>query len=421
MDGFPTISQFNNNYCMLAGKKYIKSKIYIALPVMDEPDYMSSVIKSVKKQTYKNYELFVCVNQPDDWWSQTEKINICENNLRSIEYLKSIREFPITIIDRCSKGNGWKGKKYGVGWARKTLMDAINKIADKNDIIISLDADTVFSENYFQSVINNFIQNPDAVALSVPYYHNLTNDETANRAILRYEIYIRYYSINLTKINNPYNFTALGSAIALPVWAYRGINGITPHKSGEDFYFLQKLRKFGEIILWNNEKVYPAARFSNRVFFGTGPAMIKGRSGDWSSYPVYYYSLFNDVGKTYDLFSSLFYNDIKTPMSDFLESQFNLNLWKPIRENCKTEDKFIKACRNKVDGLRILQYLKSKQKEINLTDEECLMEFLKKFYKNQIKDLNVNFDKFSFQNSKIEELNEIRDFLINKEKEYKTV
>jgi len=127
------------------------------------------------------------------------------------------------------------------------------------------------------------------------------------------------------------------------------------------------------------------------------------------------------VGKTYDLFSSLFYNDIETPMSDFLESQFNSNLWKPIRENCKTEDKFIKACCDKVDGLRILQYLKSKQKEINLTDEECLIEFLEKFYKNQIKDLNVNFDKFSFQDSKIEELNEIRNFLMNKEKEYKLI
>ena len=50
-----------------------------------------------------------------------------------------------------------------------------------------------------------------------------------------------------------------------------------------------------------------------------------------------------------------------------------------------------------------------------------MIEFLKKFYKNQIKDLNVNFDKFSFQDSKIEELDEVRDFLMNKEKEYKAV
>ncbi len=91
------------------------------------------------------------------------------------------------------------------------------------------------------------------------------------------------------------SFTAIGSAMALPVKSYRAIGGMTPHKSGEDFYFLQKLRKFGKVLTWNKEKVYPEARYSDRVFFGTGPAMIKGRDGDWSSYPIYPFELFDEI------------------------------------------------------------------------------------------------------------------------------
>ncbi|MCD4745674.1 MAG: glycosyltransferase [Bacteroidales bacterium] len=396
-------------------------KIYIALPVLNELDFLPKFIASVEKQNYRDFELFICINQPDKWWNDEEKSAIYKNNQETISYLQKIKKLPVTIIDKSSIGKGWNHKHYGVGWARKTLMDAINDKANENDIIVSLDADTTFSENYFSSIIENIKDNPKAVAISVPYYHKLEQDEETNRAILHYEIYMRHYSVNLWRIKSPYSFSALGSAIVLPVWSYRAVGGITPHKSGEDFYFLQKLRKFGEIICCNTEKVFPAARFSDRVFFGTGPAMIKGRAGDWTSYPIYHYSLFDDIKKTYKLFPDLFFKDVETPMSDFLKSQFKQKeLWQPLRKNFKTTEQFVKAAHHKIDGLRILQYLKSRQKRINYSDEECLIKFLIKFYGKQIKNLNVNFDSFSFQNSKIEELDEIRNFLMDKETEYQS-
>lgn len=397
----------------------IDHKVYLALPAMDEADYLPATIECIRDQTYQNFKVFICVNQPDDWWDDDSHKPICLNNKRSIELLKSIADIDVQIIDRSSKGNGWTGKKYGVGWARKTIMDEIAKQADSSDIIISLDADTTFSSAYFKSVVENFKRNPKAVALSVPYYHKLTGDETKDRTILHYEIYMRYFAINMWRIQSPYSFTAIGSAIALPVSSYKSIGGITPHKSGEDFYFLQKLRKFGDIIFWNEVKVLPAARYSDRVGFGTGPAMIKGREGDWKSYPIYPFEYFDDVKTTYELFSDLFSQDIQTPLDSFNQEKFGeKDIWTSLRENFKQKDKFIRACHHKIDAFRVFQYLKWRNSENELADEEVLLRFFKKFNPDGISSLGFDLRDLDLEKSTIRNLDEMRNMLIEIEEGY---
>jgi len=230
-------------------------------------------------------------------------------------------------------------------------------------------------------------------------------------------LYMRYYSLNMWRVNNPYNFTALGSAIAVPVWAYHRVRGLTPHKSGEDFYFLLKLRKFGDIINWSPEKVYPAGRYSDRVFFGTGPAMIKGRNGDWSSYPFYNHLLFDEVGESFKAFSDLFEQAVDFPMKSFLHHLFKDENWfKSLRKNNPNRSGFIKACTDKVDALRILQYLKSCQKERNESDVENLVSFLQSFYSNELAIQNLT--NLDFNESPVSDLNLLRDFLAHKEEKY---
>jgi len=396
-------------------------KAWIALPALNEFDYIHELIACLNRQTFRQFEFVVCVNQPDAWWEIPGKIDVCDNNVKTLEYLKSLNcDFKISVIDHATRGKGWEEGKSGVGWARKTVMDFIISKTSTDDIIISLDADTVFNENYFAEVIDQFNRNPDAVGMAVPYYHKLTDDVRANKAILRYEIYMRHYIINLFRIQNPYAFTALGSAMAVPVWAYKAIKGLTPKSSGEDFYFLQKLRKYGKLLLWNEEKVFPAARFSDRVFFGTGPAMIKGDAGDWSSYPIYEVALFDEVKKTTDSFSAIRKENMETPMTDFLLEQFNTDdLWNPLRKNFHTETQFIKACHEKVDGLRILQYLKQRQKEIGKSDDDGMKEFLFTFYPDFVVKSKIDFHNFTFQNAEISELDEIRNFLEQKENLYR--
>ncbi len=388
---------------------------------MGEMEYIPYLIQALTVQSFKNFRLIACVNQPESWWTNLDKRYVCKNNQETINYLREcINIDNVEIIDRSSKGTGWDPKNHGVGWARKTIMDEINLHADDNDIIVSLDGDTTFGQNYLKSIIDNFNQHPFAIGMSVPYYHPLSIDLQANRAMLRYEIYMRNYSLNMWRIRSPYSFTALGSAIALPVWAYRKIGGMSPKKSGEDFYFLQKLRKAGDIICWNIEKVFPGTRFSDRVFFGTGPAMIKGNNGDWSSYPVYHYKLFDQVKETYDMYNALFDNSIQTPLDDFLNEVFKAdNIWKPLIINASDINHFIKAAHQKFDGFRILQYVKMKQRELDLSDEDCLRQYIFKFYEGELtEDLFDRLSRLSFEASSLEDLNKIRNFLIWAEEKF---
>ena len=392
-------------------------KVFVALPCLNESEYISRFIDCIRQLSSVNFELFVCVNQPDGWWDDPVKRPVCIDNQNTIDYLYKCSDLPLTVIDRSSQGKGWTGSHFGVGWARKTVMDAISAKANPLDIILSIDADTTFNAAYLGSIRDSFLRHPGVAGLSVPYYHELTGDGTTDRCILRYEIYMRYYALNMWRIHNPYRFTAIGSAMACTVRSYRTVGGITPHKSGEDFYFLQKLAKYGTILHWNPERVYPAARFSDRVLFGTGPAMIKGREGDWSSYPLYSSRLFDDIRATYDLFPYLYEKEVDTPMTAYLKKIFRTgDLWEPLRRNYKTREQFVRACVNRVDGLRILQYLKVRHKESCQTDEENLRELFKiKFQRSNFKKQNVKLETLDFGSSPVHELDAVRNFLAEEE------
>jgi len=393
--------------------------IYIALPVMNEMERLPLLVKAIMEQTAQHFRLIVCVNQPDSWWNDPEHISVCEENSLAINYLVSLDDKRIEILDKSSPGNGWMPKAYGIGFARKYLMDFISKVANPGDIIISMDADTLFNPGYFASVTENLRLNPAASAISIPYFHPLSYQAQLDRAMLRYEIYMRAYAINMWRIKSPYSFTALGSAIAFPVWAYRASGGMTPKMSGEDFYFLQKIVKTGRLLHWNGEIVYPAARLSDRVFFGTGPALIKGIEGDWSSYPVYKMELFDLVAETCKAFYTLYTKDTATPLDIFLLSKFGELPWQALRQNFKSQAHFVRACHEKIDGLRILQYLKENQSSGENESEQSLSDLLLSFHKQfpeLIEGLNTKVD---FLLSPVSELDHIRDVLFKIEMHYR--
>jgi hypothetical protein len=389
----------------------LQRKLHIAMPVMGESVNLAQFFACMDQQTFRNFKIYICINQYESWWNDPDKRYYCHDNAKSLEYLES-SGFEGEIIDKSSKGSGWPEKRGGVGWARKVLMDRISK-ENKNDIIVSMDADTFYPENYLLSVHNYFNRHPNHVGLSIPYFHPLAGDET-DRHILRYEIYMRYYALNMLRIQNPYSFTALGSALALPNWAYHKIGGMTPVKSGEDFYLLQKLVKNGTVGQWIDAVAYPASRYSDRVLFGTGPALIKGAKGDWNSYPIYRSASFDLVKETYALFPVLYEKDVYTPMTDILTEQFKTdNLWRPLRNNYKDRNNFVKACLSKVDGLRILQFLRNQRNMSEpIQDEYVLKEFMQTYFAKEMDSgLQQVIEKLSFNASAIEELDMLRRFL----------
>jgi hypothetical protein len=390
-----------------------KTALYIALPILNERSNLDRYLACLKKQDFQNFVLVACVNNDDVWWNIQSKRRLCEDNQQSIQRLKSERTLPIEILDYSSPGRGWPSKKGGVGMARKKTLDYIATHADQQAIMVSMDADTDYPHDYLRQILLWFQNHPDKMGLSLPYYHPLTGEHKIDRLILRYEMYMRYYALNMIRIHNPYCYTALGSAMAFPVWAYQKVGGLTPVKSGEDFYFLQKLVKAGEIGYTANTQAYPATRYSDRVLFGTGPALLKGKQGDWHSYPFYPPEFFDAVEQTYASFPALFQADRPTPMDQFLKLQFKQNeLWQALRKNYKDVNNFVKACSNKVDGLRILQYLKRRADNHPLNDEKVLTAFILQFAAGtKLPESLQTFDQLGFGHTPIDQLNDLRNFL----------
>ena len=327
---------------------------------MAESANLPALLDRLRRQTVKEVSVYFCVNNEEGSPLQAD-------NEKCLQLLERTEGLSVTVIDRCSPGQGWTGKKRGVGWARKLLFDRIAAEREADELVVSLDADTDFDDDYLEAVLATMNARPDCCAFGVPYFHPLEADEAVCRALLRYECYMRRYLIQLLRIGSPYAFTALGSAMVFPVWAYRRVGGITPLQGGEDFYLMQKFAKTGTLTACfippsdsRPMTVRPQGRPSARVPFGTGPAIAKGVEAMQESYPFYADEGFAAVKATYDLFDALYEGDRETPMSPFLRRQLATDdLWSPLRKNFKSRPLFVKACAERVDGLRILQYLKN--------------------------------------------------------------
>ncbi|MDR0333490.1 MAG: glycosyltransferase [Dysgonamonadaceae bacterium] len=171
-------------------------------------------------------------------------------------------------------------KHAGVGLARKVGMDLAIEHFYRNEkkrgIIISLDADCTVSENYLTGIFNAFHHNKKPNATVHNFHHHAeNNDPTIEYAVRQYEMYIRYFSEMLKSADFPHFYHTIGSAFAASADAYVRVGGMGRQQGGEDFYFLQKVFALGGIAELNDVYVYPLARFSDRVPFGTGPALQK--------------------------------------------------------------------------------------------------------------------------------------------------
>lgn len=336
------------------------SHISVAVPMLAELQNLPLLLDRLRRQTFPHFTLYCCVNNVEGGMGY-------EENQLCLQLLSHVKDLHLVVIDRSSAGLGWSGKKRGVGWARKVMFEEILYSHDDNEVVVSLDADTDFPPDYFEALLSTLNTYPHCSAFSVPYYHPLSGNDALDRPMLRYECYMRHYLLHLLHIGSPYAFTALGSAIAFPLWSYRRVGGITPLQGGEDFYLLQKFAKTGSLISQfvepycaHNMVVEPQGRLSNRVPFGTGPAIARGVDDMDESYPFYRPDGFAAIQATYNLFPALYNADIETPMSDFLRHQLATDfLWQPLRKNFKSCSLFVHACTERVDGLRILQFLKS--------------------------------------------------------------
>ncbi len=267
-------------------------KAVIVIPALAEADNLPHTLESLAHCTpdlLAQTLIIVVVNNRDAAQVDADAI---DNNQRTLAWLrtKPCPNLHIAYIDAASPGRELKPKE-GVGAARKIGMDRafaclLNTDSD-SPLIICLDADTRVQPNYLEAVYR-YAKRSDAWAGVIDYAHPLPEDPQEQAAIVSYELFLRYQHLALHGAKSPYAFHTIGSTIVCTPRAYAAVSGMNRRAAGEDFYFLQQLAKTGTIGFIRDTTVYPSARISWRVPFGTGKRVGRFIEATHEEYRVYH-------------------------------------------------------------------------------------------------------------------------------------
>lgn len=199
-----------------------------------------------------------------------------------------------------------QAKFAGAGMARKIGMDEavrrLNAVNRPDGVIISLDSDCLVSANYLKRIESIFSESKSCFAATINFRHRFEemDDPRQEKGIRLYEDYLHYYKQALDFAGFPNSIYTIGSAFAVRAEAYVKQGGMNRRQAGEDFYFLHKLTKLGQLAEIKDAFVYPSGRISDRVPFGTGAAMTK-----WMNYTddlalTYCFDAFLDLKQLFD-------------------------------------------------------------------------------------------------------------------------
>ena len=267
-----------------------------------------------------------------------------------------------------SKLRQLKGKKAGVGEARKILMDNVfygMVCQELKGLIINLDADTEVAQNYFKAIDFHFENNPHVEAGSIAFSHNLLG--TNSHAIIAYELHLRCF-VNMQRILSlPFAYQTVGSAMVVRRNAYAKEGGMVRRQAGEDFYFLHKYSKNLSLSEINTTVVIPSDRESDRVPFGTGKAVndikIEGHKLYTTYNPMSFELLDSWLTRLFQGLKNKFEFDKKLidysdeAFSSFLISVAANEKIKEAIENVTSFDVFIKRFFNWFDAFMLMKYL----------------------------------------------------------------
>jgi len=174
-------------------------------------------------------------------------------------------------LDRLS---GPTPKDLGVGLARKTGCDIALKWICAGGIeaqwIGCSDGDAHLPRNYFARLSNLSESHAGA---TFPFVHTHAGDSNIDLATTLYELKLHHYVLGLQYAKSAYAYHSLGSALAVHFCAYAKVRGFPKRAAAEDFYLLNKLAKVGTIAKLQGECIVIDSRISERVPFGTGPAV----------------------------------------------------------------------------------------------------------------------------------------------------
>ncbi|MCX6150485.1 MAG: hypothetical protein NTX22_08195 [Ignavibacteriales bacterium] len=249
-------------------------------------------------------------------------------------------------------------------------LKVFNYNSSRKKILVCLDADCTVDKNYLTEIHQSFKQKNISTAY-VNFNHPLKGNAEDNLAIICYEIFLRYYVLGLQLANSHFAFHTVGSTMVCDYLSYIKVEGMNKQKAAEDFYFMEKLAKNYKIEKIETTNIYPSARPSWRVPFGTGQRISRFLSNAQNEYLLYSPEAFIILKKWLEIFnnssikSSMEYleeaRDIHQSLYDFLiEQKFDSN-WEKIRNNYKNSETLQKQKIFWFDGfktLKLIHYLR---------------------------------------------------------------
>jgi len=277
--------------------------IVVVIPCHDESNLLASLqaLRNCDAPTCA-VEVIVVINH-----SENSDISVKQQNentfLAAQKWIKDTQQSTDFIEFYLIKAFDLPKKHAGVGLSRKIGMDEaafrLHQINRPQGIIACFDADSLCQKNYFVALEKHFVENPKNSACSIYFEHEINGKEYAEsvyKAIILYELHLRYYVHALRFANFPYAYQTIGSSMAVRAKDYRKQGGMNRRKAGEDFYFLHKFIPLGTFTELKKTVMLPSPRPSHRVPFGTGKAVqdILDKKNE-EEYPTYDFQVFQDL------------------------------------------------------------------------------------------------------------------------------
>ena len=344
--------------------------IFVVIPAFLEREYIERCLLSLIEADgiATKVCVIVVVNASEDASSEIIK--------EQEELFQQVVEFSLNnsssqLIITPLKVFNVKKKHFGVGYARKAGMDqAVLQLYNSNRlnaVIVSLDADSIVAPNYFNE-IERYFNDDDNMGCSIRFEHPLEGDLNPGvyEAIAQYELHMRYYKFALLQTGFPYAFHTVGSSFALKASQYVRAGGMPRKQAGEDFYFIQKVVQMGGYGELNTTCVYPSARSSTRVPFGTGPSVRK-MVEDKSEYTTYNLVAFHYLKKFFETRMSLYgvsqeefniYVDtLPEILKDFLIRDNFFDDIVNLSNNCASQEVFDRRFFELFNAFKVVKYL----------------------------------------------------------------
>ena len=366
------IDQQNNQYSRCLDRPGKPASIFVVIPCYNEPDILTTLNSLANCYPPRaQVSVLVVINDAEDATEEAASQNI--STLNCIAEWQPQHPHLFFDVQRIY-AHALPRKWAGVGWARKIGMDEAVKQIVTNDfpdgIIISSDADSTVLPNYLQTIESAFDNYPNCNFFTIHFEHPYNNSELSasfREGIIRYELHMRYFRNAMKWSGYPHAIHTVGSSFALKASAYAKQGGMNRRKAGEDFYFLHKLVLLGQYGNINSTTVFPAARQSDRVPFGTGAAMkkwVEGSSELNFTYSLEAFShlkpLFSNSSQFWQMEISELENaigNLHPSLQIFCKNSQTIDKLLELRKNCSNVKVFEKRVFHLLDAFWILKYL----------------------------------------------------------------